>query len=76
MSSLEIPSFLVLLRKKESREKINVGIIMYNPNLECTFIQVDWQHNDHSTGLNIYFFICSNEPVFFVLSVCFMQFKE
>ena len=26
MSSLEIPSFLVLLRKKESREKINVGI--------------------------------------------------
>ena len=26
VSSLEIPSFLVLLRKKESREKINVGI--------------------------------------------------
>ena len=75
MSSLEIPSFLVLLRKRESREKINVGI-MYDPNLECTFIQVDWQHNDHNIGLNIYFFICSNELLFFVLSVCFMQFKE
>lgn len=49
---------------------------MYNLNLECTFIQVDWQHNGHNTGLKIYFVICSNKPVFFVLSVFFMQFKE
>ena len=48
---------------------------MYNPNLECTFIQVDWQHNDHNTGLNIYFsFVRMNQCSSFCL--CFMQFKE
>ena len=64
--------------KRKVAKKINVGTWLYNPNLECTFIQVDWQHNDHNTGLNIYFFCCSNEPGFFVLSVrvCFMQFIE
>ena len=48
---------------------------MYNPNLECSFIQVDWQHNDHNTGLNIYFsFVRMNQCSSFCLF--FMQFKE
>ena len=61
MSSLE--------RKKEIRKQC-----WYNPELECAFVEVDRRWSQHRS--EYFFLICWNEPALFVLSVCYMQFKE
>ena len=61
--------FWVSLRKTEIGEKQ----CWYNPDLECEFVQVVRQWSQH---VRSEFLICWNEPALFVLSVCFMQFKE
>ena len=69
MSSLEIPFSWYRWGKRKS-EKNNVVITQS--------LSVHWSKLtdiDHNTGLNM-FLICWNEPALFVLSVCFMQFKE
>ena len=43
---------------------------MYNLNLECTFIQVDWQHKDHNTGWNIFFHLFEWTSVLRFVFVC------
>ena len=60
--------FLVSLRKTGIGEKQ----CWYDPDLESAFVQVDRQWSQHRSE----FLICWNEPALFVLSVCFMQFKE
>ena len=70
MSSLEIPFSWYRWGKRKSEKNINVGITQ-----SLRVHSSKLTDSDHNTGLNI-FLICSNEPALFVLSVCFMQFKE
>ena len=55
------------------KQKFGEKRCWYNPDLECEFVQVvrQWSQQVRSE-----FLICWNEPALFVLSVCFMQFKE
>ena len=58
--------FLVSLRKTEIGEK--QCWYMYNPNLECAFVQVDRQWSQHRSEY-IFCFVGMNQPYLFCLRV-------